>query len=79
MVDGAGVGIELLAERLQDRAAGVLSCWDRMLISGTLPNLCYAEGMSSFRGQAPSASGGDLRHRGRPDQAHDGTLSLKRR
>ena len=42
------MGIELLTERLKDQIAGVLSCWDRMLIFGTLPKLCYAEGMTSY-------------------------------
>jgi hypothetical protein len=40
------VGIELLTERLKDQIAGVLSCWDRVLIFGTLPGICYAEGMT---------------------------------
>ena len=42
------MGIELLTERLKDQIAGVLSCWDRMLIFGTLPKICYAEGMTSY-------------------------------
>jgi hypothetical protein len=42
------VGIELLTERLKDQIAGVLECWDRVLIFGTLPKLCYAEGMTSY-------------------------------
>ena len=28
--------------------AGVLGCWDRMLIFGTLPKICYAAGMTSY-------------------------------
>ena len=27
---------------------GVLSCYDRMIITGTLPGACYAGGMTSF-------------------------------
>jgi hypothetical protein len=27
---------------------GVLSCYDRILITGTLPGACYAGGMTSF-------------------------------
>ena len=27
---------------------GVLSCYDRILITGTLPGACYAAGMTSF-------------------------------
>ncbi len=27
---------------------GVLSCYDRIVITGTLPGVCYAKGMTSF-------------------------------
>jgi hypothetical protein len=37
-----------LLERYRDRIAGVLTCYDRILITGTLPGACYAEGMTSF-------------------------------
>jgi hypothetical protein len=37
-----------LTERYDDRIAGVLSCYDRMVITGTLPTICYAEGMTRF-------------------------------
>jgi hypothetical protein len=42
------VGIELLTERHAARIAGVLGCWDRMLIFGTLPKICFAGGMTSL-------------------------------
>ena len=42
------MGIELLTDRYSDQIAGVLRCWDRMLIFGTLPGICFAEGMTSF-------------------------------
>ena len=42
------MGIELLTERHQGQIAGVLGCWDRILIFGTLPKICYAEGMTSY-------------------------------
>ena len=42
------MGIELLTERLKDQIGGVLGCWDRVLIFGTLPKICYAEGMTSY-------------------------------
>jgi hypothetical protein len=42
------VGIELLTERHAAQIEGVLGCWDRMLIFGTLPKICYAEGMTSY-------------------------------
>jgi hypothetical protein len=42
------VGVQLLTERLKDQISGVLGCWDRVLIFGTLPKICYAEGMTSY-------------------------------
>ena len=38
----------LLTERYADQIAGTLSCYDRIVIMGTLPGLCYAEGMASY-------------------------------
>jgi hypothetical protein len=38
----------LLTERYRDRMAGVLSCYDRIVITGTLPGICYAAGMTGF-------------------------------
>ena len=37
-----------LLERYDDRIAGVLSCYDRVVITGTLPTVCYAAGMTKF-------------------------------
>jgi hypothetical protein len=42
------VGIELITERHAGQIEGVLGCWDRMLVFGTLPKICYAEGMTSY-------------------------------
>ena len=42
------MGIELLTERHADQIAGVLSCYDRILIFGTLPGVCFAGGMTSY-------------------------------
>lgn len=42
------MGIELLTERHAKQIEGVLGCWDRMLIFGTLPKICYAAGMTSY-------------------------------
>lgn len=36
-----------LAERHADRIRGVLSCFDRVIITGTLPEICHAEAMAS--------------------------------
>jgi hypothetical protein len=33
-----------LTERCDDRIAGMLSCYDRLVITGTLPVVCYAAG-----------------------------------
>jgi hypothetical protein len=37
-----------LTERYGDRIAGMLSCYDRVVITGTVPVICYAEGMTRF-------------------------------
>lgn len=37
-----------LIERYENRMHGVLSCYDRMVVTGTLPQACYAAGMTSF-------------------------------
>ncbi len=37
-----------LVERCQDRIAGVLTCYDRAVITCTLPGACHAAGMTSF-------------------------------
>ena len=37
-----------LMERYDDRIAGVVSCYDRLVITGTLPVVCYAAGMTGY-------------------------------
>src|SRR5450755_390274 len=37
-----------LVDRYDDRIAGVLCCYDRVVITGTLPTICYAAGMTGF-------------------------------
>jgi hypothetical protein len=37
-----------LTVRYRERLAGVLSCYDRMIVTGTLPGACYAKGMTGF-------------------------------
>jgi hypothetical protein len=39
---------QLLTERYRERLAGVLSCYDRIIVTGTLPGACYAKGMTAF-------------------------------
>jgi len=40
--------MQLLTERHSDQIAGVLSCYDRILVQGTLPTFCYAQGMTGY-------------------------------
>ena len=44
----AGGRMTLLTERYKDKIRGVLSCYDRIVITGTLPQLCYAQGMTGY-------------------------------
>ena len=37
-----------LLDRYRDKIHGALSCYDRVLLQGTLPGLCYAVGMTRF-------------------------------
>jgi hypothetical protein len=37
-----------LTERYKNDLQGVLSCYDRMVITGTLPGICYARGMTNY-------------------------------
>src|SRR4051812_18188355 len=39
---------QMLTERYRERLYGVLSCYDRLVITGTLPGIRYAAGMTSF-------------------------------
>lgn len=40
--------MDLLTDTYADKISGVLHCYDRIVITGTLPQLCYAQGMSSY-------------------------------
>lgn len=35
-------------ERHHDKIQGVLSCFDRIILTGTIPGICYAEGMTRY-------------------------------
>ncbi len=39
---------EGLVERYDERIAGVLSCYDRIVVTGTVPGICHAKGMTAF-------------------------------
>jgi len=38
--------MELLTERYKDKLLGTIGCYDRVVIMGTLPGLCYPQGMT---------------------------------
>ena len=42
------MGVELLTKRYEKQIAGVLSCYDRIIIQGTVPKWCYASGMTEY-------------------------------
>src|SRR5512139_237785 len=42
------MGLTLLTERHEEQMAGVLCCFDRVIIQGTLPILSYSEGMTRY-------------------------------
>ena len=35
-------------ERHSSKIKGIISCFDRIVMTGTIPGICYAEGMSMF-------------------------------
>jgi len=37
-----------ITERYKSQIAGTLSCFDRLIVIGTLPGVCYADGMASY-------------------------------
>ena len=40
--------MELLTKRYEDKIEGILSCYDRIVLKGTLPTLCYSQGMTNY-------------------------------
>jgi len=40
--------VMMIPERYQNQISGTLSCYDRMILQGTLPGWCYDKGMTSF-------------------------------
>ena len=40
--------MDLFLPRQADKVAGVLSCWDRVVITGTISGICFAQGMTWF-------------------------------
>ncbi len=42
------MAITLLSEKYRDRLDGVLHCYDRIVLTGSLMPLCYAQGLTSY-------------------------------
>jgi hypothetical protein len=42
------MGTELLNDRFADQIVGVLSCYDRLIIQGTIPDFCYGQAMTNY-------------------------------
>ncbi len=42
------MGTELLTDQFSDQIAGVLNCYDRLIVQGTIPDLCYAQAMTNY-------------------------------
>src|SRR5213083_1036454 len=42
------MGLVLLTERHAQQISGMLSCYDRVIVQGTLPVFCYADGMTAY-------------------------------
>ena len=40
--------MDLLTTTYRNKIAGILSCLDRVIITGTIPQICYSQGMSSY-------------------------------
>lgn len=40
--------MDLFLKRHADKIAGVLSCYDRVVITGTIPGICFDKGMTSY-------------------------------
>lgn len=40
--------MQLLHERYADKIKGLISCFDRIVITGTVPQICYAKGMTQL-------------------------------
>ena len=38
----------ILTERYADKIKGIISCYDRIIVTGTLPGWCYDQGMTAF-------------------------------
>lgn len=42
------MAVNTFIDRQTDKIQGVLSCFDRVVLNGTIPGICYAQGMTAF-------------------------------
>jgi len=49
-----------IVERYRDQIRGVIACFDRIVIQGILPYLCYADGMTSWLRRLQGLSAGQV-------------------
>lgn len=40
--------MEILTTTYRKKISGILSCFDRVILTGTIPQICYSEGMTSY-------------------------------
>ena len=40
--------MEILTTTYKDKIKGTLSCFDRIILTGTIPEICYSQGMTSY-------------------------------
>ena len=40
--------MEILTTTYKDKINGTLGCFDRVIITGTIPQICYSQGMTSY-------------------------------
>jgi hypothetical protein len=40
--------MELIIDRHKEKISGIISCYDRIIITGTIPVICYSQGMTSY-------------------------------
>jgi len=40
--------MELLQTKYKDKVSGVISCFDRLIFTGTMPTICYSQGITSY-------------------------------
>lgn len=40
--------MDLITDRYAEKIAGIFECYDRIIIQGTLPGLCHADGMTGY-------------------------------